>query len=128
MGRVKPILSPAGSEPSRNLMALLPDCPLVEFFPCEEEGLLYHRFHHTGMTELNFLDLLFSREMPRLCRVSGLPVIAPETALMYKAANPDEPSAQADFAAVYPLLDDQQRAWLQSALAALYPAGHPWLT
>lgn len=127
MGKVKPINSPADSEPGRNLMALLPGCPLVEFFPCEEEGLLYHRFHHTGMTDLTFLDLLFSPEMPRLCRTSGLSIIAPEAALMYKAANPDEPSAQADFTAVYPLLDDEQRAWLQSALAALYPAGHPWM-
>lgn len=143
MGKVKPINSPADSEPGRNLMALLPGCPLVEFFPCEEEGLLYHRFHHTGMTALNYLDILFSREMDGqlLCPGNhtrrmdkailmrdGLPILAPEIALLHKSSRPEEASAQADFAAVYPLLDDEQRAWLQSALAALYPAGHPWLT
>lgn len=126
MGKVKPLYAPAGSEPGRNLMALLPDCPLVEFFPCEEEGLLYHRFHPAGMADLIFLDLLFSAEMPRLLRISGLPAIAPETALMYKAANPEEPSARADYAAVFPLLDDEQKAHLRAALDARYPGGHPW--
>lgn len=126
MGKVKPLCAPSDSEPGRNLMALLPDCPLVEFFPREEEGLLYHRFHPRGMTDLIFLDLLFSAEMPRLIRISGLPVIAPETALMYKAASPEEPSAQADYAAVYPLLDDEQKAHLRAALDAHYPSGHPW--
>ena len=126
MGKVKPLSSPTDSESGRNLMALRDGCGPVTFFPCEEEGLLYHRFT-PGMTELNFLDLLFSPEMPRICHsASGLPIIAPEKALLYKAAQPEGESAQLDFAAVYPLLDSDQKAWLCAELTARYPGGHPW--
>ena len=128
MGKVKPIHAPADSEPGRNLMASLADCPLVQFFPCEEEGLLYHQFT-PGMTTLSFIDLLFSPETPPVCRAQdGSPILAPEVSLLYKAARPGEASAQADFAAVYSLLDDGQRARFQAALAAKYPEGHPWRT
>ena len=127
MGRVKPIFHPQDSEPGRNLMTLHGSRPPVQFYPCEESGLLYHRFT-PGMTELNFLDLLFGtvQDRPVLVRC-GMPVIAPETALLYKAASPDDASARADFAAVFPLLDDSQQAWLRAALTAKYPDGHPWL-
>lgn len=141
MGRVKPIRTPADSESGRSLMALLDDCPLVEFFPSEEEGIFYHRFHHTGMDKLNFLDLLFSREeegshifSPGITRErcdavllrEGIPVLAPEIALLHKAARPDETSTRLDFDSVYPLMNTEQQSWLQDALAALYPGGHPW--
>ena len=142
MGKVKPLHDSACSESGRSLMALLPDCPLVDFFPCEEEGLLYHQFRHAGMTELRFLDLLFSRTQGDALQVigvtrpldkavllrHGMPILAPEIALLYKASRPEEASAQLDFAAVAPLLNDEQRTWLRSALAAHFPAGHPWLT
>ena len=143
MGKVKPIHAPADSEPGRNLMPLLGDCPLVEFFPCEEEGLLYHQFRHTGMTTLSYLDLLFSpvdgdqllfggrsdvsRALPEaILPREGLPILAPEIALLHKASSPDDPRAQADLAAVYPLLDASQKRWFQAGLAAVYPQGHPW--
>ena len=126
MGKVKPLRSPADSESGRNLMALRDGCGLVSFFPCEEEGLLYHRFT-PGMMELNFLDLLFSPEMPQICHsASGLPILAPEAALLYKAAQPENESSQLDFAAVYPLLGSDQKAWLRAELNARYPDGHPW--
>lgn len=126
MGKVKPILAPEDSEEGRNLMATWGDDAPVQFFPCEEEGLLYHRFT-PGMSALNFIDLLFSLDMQPVCRTqAGLPILAPEVALLYKAAQPQTESAQADFAAVYPLLNDSQRAWLQAALTARYPEGHPW--
>lgn len=126
MGKVKPIRHPSYSEPGRNLMALLDGCPLVQFYPCEEEGLLYHQFT-PGMTEVDFLDLLFSptQERPFLMQ-DGLPLIAPEVALLYKAALPDEESARLDYAAVYPLLGSNRMAWLRAELTARYPSGHPW--
>ena len=90
--------------------------------------MLYHQFT-PGMTELNFLDLLFSGEIRRpFMERDGLPILAPEEALLYKAARPDEESARTDFAAVYPLLDGDRRAWLQAELTAHYPYGHPWQT
>lgn len=126
MGKVKPLRCPQDSEPGRNLMAVRGEDAPVRFFPCEEEGLLYHQFM-PGMTALNFLDLLFSKELRRpFIERDGLPVLSPEEALLYKAARHDEESACLDFAAVYPLLDDSQRAWLRSALMAQYPNGHPW--
>jgi hypothetical protein len=126
MGRVKPIHTPADSESDRNLMALYGDHSPVEFYPCEEEGLLYHSFT-PGMTELHFLDLLFRKapERPVLMR-DGLPIIAPEESLLYKAVRPDEESARLDYTAVAPRLDDTQRQWLRAELARLYPSGHVW--
>ena len=126
MGKVKPIHSPMNSESGRNLMATLGAETPVQFYPCEEEGLLYHRFT-PGMTEMNFLDLLFSPKIPQICHsASGLPILAPEAALLYKAAQPESESAQLDFAAVYPLLGSDQKACFRAELTARYPAGHPW--
>lgn len=126
MGKVKPVTTCTDSEAGRNLMAVLDDHSPVQFFPCEEKGLLYHQFT-PGMTALNFLDLLFSKEIRRpFVERDGLPILSPEEALLYKAARPDEESARIDFAAVHPLLDGSQRAWLQAELTAQHPDGHPW--
>lgn len=126
MGKVKPIHAPADSEPGRNLMATLGDHPPVQFYPSEEEGLLYHLFT-PGMTALTFLDLLFSREWDSAILLrEGLPILAPEVALLYKAAQPEAESAQQDFAAVYPRMDAAQKQRFRAALAARYPQGHPW--
>lgn len=143
MGKVRRIHTPAASESGRNLMALREDCPLVQFYPCEEEGLQYHRFLHTGMTELNYIDLLFSRTeenrliVPVRANISrelssaillqnGLPILAPEIALLHKSSAPDDPVCQLDFDSVYPLLTQEQKHWLHTSLTALYPQGHPW--
>lgn len=139
MGKVRPIRSAADSEPGRNLMASFGDVPPVRFFSSDEEGLLYHQFI-PGMTELNFIDLLFSpadEDGMTVCGVScpldraillraGLPVLAPEAALLYKAARADEETARLDHAAVYPLMNAEQKRWLQAGLARLYPGGHAW--
>lgn len=126
MGKVKPVAACADSEAGRNLMAVLDDHAPVQFFPCEEEELLYHQFT-PGMTELNFLDLLFSGEIRRpFIERDGLPILAPEEALLYKAARPEEEAARQDFGAVYPLLDEAQRQWLHAALTRQFP-GHVWL-
>lgn len=126
MGKVKPVAACADSEAGRNLMAVLDDHAPVQFFPCEEEGLLYHQFT-PGLTKLNFIDLLFqpAQEKAFLLR-DGLPVLAPEIALLYKAARPEEAAARQDFDAVYPLLDEAQRQWLHAALTRQFP-GHVWL-
>lgn len=57
----------------------------------------------------------------------GIPIIAPEIALLYKAARaPENERNRRDFAAAAPALDAAARAWLRDALAALYP-GHEWI-
>lgn len=141
MGKVRPIQGAAASEAGRNLMCLREDCPLVQFYPCEEEGMLYHQFFHTGMTELNYIDVLFSavaddrlvfkgdiaRELDKaILHREGMPCLAPEIALLHKASRPDSPANQLDFDSVYPLMDEEQRRWLHAALAELYPQGHVW--
>lgn len=54
----------------------------------------------------------------------GIPYLAPEIQLFYKATNP-RPKDETDFTAVLPVLTQDQRRWLNDALART--AGeHPW--
>jgi hypothetical protein len=55
----------------------------------------------------------------------GLPILAPEIALLYKSSSL-EPENRADFQAALPALNPSRRAWLGDALARQNPA-HPWL-
>jgi hypothetical protein len=55
----------------------------------------------------------------------GVPFVAPEVALLYKARRPDEPKNAADFEATLPKLDLEQKAWLASVLDRAHP-DHPW--
>ncbi|MEU9938836.1 nucleotidyltransferase domain-containing protein [Streptomyces lavendulae] len=54
----------------------------------------------------------------------GTPYLAPEVQLFYKAKHTREKD-EVDFNAAFPLLDQDQRAWLLAALGATQP-GHPW--
>ncbi len=55
----------------------------------------------------------------------GVPFLAPEVQLFYKAKTP-RPKDQEDFDAVLPVLTDQQRHWLVDAITKTY-GPHPWL-
>jgi hypothetical protein len=55
----------------------------------------------------------------------GLPYLAPEIQLLYKA-RPVRPRDQADFDRIAPLLSCEAQAWLRQALALAEP-GHRWL-
>lgn len=55
----------------------------------------------------------------------GVPVIAPEIALLFKAKAPMFKD-QRDFDRVLPHLDRAARSWLASALEQAHP-DHPWL-
>jgi hypothetical protein len=57
---------------------------------------------------------------------SGLPILAPEIALLYKANHPDHPDNAADFTNALPHLDDERRHWLRAGVRRLY-SDHPWL-
>ncbi|MFI6357262.1 nucleotidyltransferase domain-containing protein [Streptomyces sp. NPDC050743] len=63
----------------------------------------------------------------RLGRTSetGIPYLAPEVQLFYKAKATREKD-EADFEAVLPLLDAPARAWLAGAIKVI-AASHPWL-
>ena len=55
----------------------------------------------------------------------GIPYQQPEIGLLFKAKHTRDKD-QADFDAVLPLLEPEQRAWLTEALALVHP-GHQWL-
>ncbi len=55
---------------------------------------------------------------------SGLPFLAPEVALLFKAKAARDKD-RADFAGTLPLLDTDQRRWLADAIALVHP-DHPW--
>ncbi|MGW1807066.1 nucleotidyltransferase domain-containing protein [Streptomyces sp. NPDC002078] len=63
----------------------------------------------------------------RLGRTSetGIPYLAPEVQLFYKAKATREKD-ETDFEAVLPLLDAPARAWLAGAIRVIAPS-HPWL-
>ncbi len=57
---------------------------------------------------------------------SGLPILAPEIALLYKSKSASQPENRADFQAILPALSTSQRQWLAQALYKLSPK-HEWL-
>ena len=56
---------------------------------------------------------------------SGLPILAPEIALLYKSSSLD-PDNWADFRVALPTLSPSRRTWLRAALAH-QDAAHLWL-
>jgi hypothetical protein len=64
--------------------------------------------------------------MVGLATAEGLPFLAPEVVLLYKAQAFRE-ADEADFAAVRDAMTDEQRVWFTDALRTLY-GNHPWLT
>jgi hypothetical protein len=55
----------------------------------------------------------------------GIPYLAPEIQLLYKAKAP-RPKDEADFARALPSLDGKSRQWLAQSLALVHPE-HSWL-
>jgi hypothetical protein len=56
----------------------------------------------------------------------GIPFLAPEVQLFYKAKAP-RAKDELDFAAVLPLLSQPQRVWLRDAVTVAYGRDVPWL-
>lgn len=75
-----------------------------------------------------------SRRDPRVRRpisslgmtsAEGVPFLAPDVQLYYKAKTP-RPKDEEDFDAALPVLTDQQRRWLVDAISKTY-GPHPWI-
>jgi hypothetical protein len=68
------------------------------------------------------------RSLPTIGRQSedGIPYLAPEIQLLYKAKAPRSKD-DADFMKALPHLDQESRRWLTQMLAIVHP-NHPWLT
>lgn len=56
----------------------------------------------------------------------GIPFLAPEVQLFYKA-KASRSKDDTDFAAAWPLLSPSQKAWLRDAIAVAYGRDNPWL-
>ena len=124
--------------------------------PPELSGPLPERFDDSGMRVLFpedgfWLDVPFGERSgqdwvlnsePRLTmplaeciRQSGwgLPTVAPEVILFYKATlyvgtkNHLRPHDEADFVALLALLSEGQRGWLREAVSRVYVGEHPWV-
>lgn len=69
-----------------------------------------------------------ARPLSKLGHVSspGIPYLAPEVVLLYKAKEPTEIDER-DFRAARPLLGEEPGEWLRISIEACYP-DHPWLT
>ena len=142
-GKVRPLEQGMHSDPGRNLMCVGEGCDLVKFYPCEDAGMLYHQFFHTGMKAFHYLEFLFNstcgadlvldqrkglrRELSKAFLLrDGIPYLAPEIVLLYKASDSENPEYQLDFHETYPNLNDEQRSWFLQSMHQLYPKGHPW--
>lgn len=142
-GRVRSLGIGDKSAPNRNLMCVKEGCDLVKFFPSEEGGVFGYEFYHTGIERLDYLEFLFNhaqddrfifnrelnltRDMQKAFLYhNGLPYIAPELALLYKASNADDPAYQYDYEMTISHLNDEQLCWFQDGLEKLYPKGHSW--
>jgi hypothetical protein len=58
---------------------------------------------------------------------SGIPILAPEIVLLYKANNITQEGNRSDFESTLPLLEPERHTWLRKALATMHP-GHEWLS
>lgn len=74
-------------------------------------------------------DRRVRRSLAALTRRSaeGLPYVAPEVQLLFKAHATPRPKDEHDFAIAHGLLSEEARAWFDAALA-LYSPEHPWRT
>ncbi|MDZ7954391.1 nucleotidyltransferase domain-containing protein [Nostoc sp. DedQUE09] len=72
------------------------------------------------------LDIARPLSMIRLRSDIGIPFLAPEIVLLYKAKNPRSKDED-DFYRVCRLLDEERQVWLKQAITVCYPRHH-WLT
>ncbi len=142
-GKVRPLGRNSRSEAGRNLMCVKDGCDLVKFYPSDESDLLWYEFFHTGITDLNYLEFLFNtikddhfvfgrqtgikRELSKaILFKNGIPYLAPEIVLLFKASNSESPEYQLDLDETFPHVSGEQRQWFLQSLNVLYPGGHRW--
>jgi hypothetical protein len=58
---------------------------------------------------------------------AGVPYLAPEVQLLYKAKTQPLAKDDADFQVALPLLGPQARVWLLRCLEQRFPEGHGWI-
>lgn len=86
------------------------------------------RDRHDGDTWICKRDDRIRRSYSSLIETTptGIPFMAPEAVLLFKAKH-DQEKDRHDLAACLPLMDKHRIEWLADALRIVHP-GHPWLT
>lgn len=143
-GKIHPLDATSAYEVGRNLMCINGHCELVKFYPCEDNGLLYHEFLHTGINKFNYLEFLFNttrennfvfdkklkieRDISKAILFNcEIPYLAPEIVLLFKSFRSDKSDYQYDFEQTYLHMSDEQKIWFSQNLDKLYPNGHIWI-
>jgi Aminoglycoside-2''-adenylyltransferase len=83
---------------------------------------------HDGDTWICRRDETIRLPYARVVRrtAAGIPFLAPEIVLLFKAKHAGQAKNETDFAGAVPLLTADERAWLRDALGRVHP-GHNWL-
>jgi hypothetical protein len=109
------LVRPPGAEPPSD--AWNPAPGELQFFLNEIEGGIWLCRRHEHVTR-PVREVALRSDL-------GIPIVAPEIQLLYKAAH-DDPKNEHDFQLVAGLLKGKQRAWLRESLELVHP-GHHWL-
>ena len=129
----------------RNLMCVKDDCELVEFFPCDKGGDYFiHEFgKDKGISSFNYVEFLFNKVIDNyfifnnndkivrdldkaILWRNGIPFLAPELVLLYKARESERKWFQFDYDHTITKMDDESIAWFYNGLDIIYPSGHMW--
>jgi len=136
----------------RNMWTIKPDC-LPEMYKIDRlQGEVYsYKPCDWRVETLNFIELeidikdetdYIARDNPRVARSldkailyhESIPYLAPEIILFYKtdkfsSEHPQvRPKTEADFNAMIPLLSNESKDWLMTAIKTAYPDGFEWLS
>ena len=91
--------------------------PAIEFLLNERTETSWRSRRHAGLVR-PYEEAVITSQF-------GIPILAPEIQLLFKAKQ-TRPKDHADFVAAVSLLSPTQRSWLQIALAQYHP-DHPWI-
>jgi hypothetical protein len=99
--------------------------PVTEQDPCPEEFEFFLNEAADGVWRCRRnMEITRPAGEISLTSISGIPIIAPEIQLLYKAKG-HRPKDEHDFRQALPLLDASRRAWLKEALPRCY-GPDPW--
>lgn len=108
-----------------------------------EDGYKYFEFDRTEQIELDFIEVLCSKETinqyiylkndaiirkidKAYIELNDFKILAPEIILLYKLRAAKNKDYKQDFKLVIGKLSEDQAAWLKAAIEIEYPQGHEW--
>ena len=127
----------------KNIFCCTEECELVRLYDTEEPDVYWFDFQHTGLSKLNYIEVLFNekteeefvysrdnrirRELAKsILQKDGIPYLAPELCLLFKSTDIEREGYQQDFELTVERLNEEHKAWFENAMELLYPEGHKW--